>query len=109
MATTAYVGLALCSHDNTQLNTSTFDNVSVTAAGPLAGIAIGSQPASITTGPSNLSDGSTNTYYQSNTSKSAWSGLDLESGHLITKIRFAPRAGASFAAQMVGGKFQVSN
>jgi regulation of enolase protein 1 (concanavalin A-like superfamily) len=29
MSTTVYAGLCVCSHDNTQLNTSTFDNVSV--------------------------------------------------------------------------------
>jgi fibronectin type 3 domain-containing protein len=32
MASNVYVGLALTAHDNTQLNTSTFDNVSVTGA-----------------------------------------------------------------------------
>lgn len=32
MASNVYVGLALTAHDNAQLNTSTFDNVSVTAA-----------------------------------------------------------------------------
>src|SRR5438105_12999443 len=29
MGTSVFVGLAVCSHDNTQLNTSTFDNVTV--------------------------------------------------------------------------------
>jgi hypothetical protein len=32
-----YVGLAVCAHDNTKLNTSSFDNVSVTAGVGAAG------------------------------------------------------------------------
>jgi regulation of enolase protein 1 (concanavalin A-like superfamily) len=37
MAATVHIGLALTSHDNTQLATATFDNVSVTAGPPAAG------------------------------------------------------------------------
>jgi hypothetical protein len=34
--------------------------------------------------------------------------LDLGGLHTITSIKFAPRNGGAYAAQMIGGKFQVA-
>jgi hypothetical protein len=107
-ASTAYVGLALTSHNDGVLNTSTFTNVGITQSGALMGQTIGAQPASLNTSASNLLDGNTSTYYQSSTTNNAWAGLDLGGPHTITSIKFAPRNGGAYAAQMIGGKFQVS-
>jgi hypothetical protein len=72
-------------------------------------MAIGSDPVSLATSPSKLVDGNTATYFQSSKTTGAWAGLDLGGGHTITGIQFAPRNGGTYAAQMIGGKFQVSN
>jgi hypothetical protein len=105
IGTTAYVGLALTSHDNMKLNTSVFDNVSVMPA--LSGRAIGTAPASRTTSASTLSDGLTTTYYESSVANGSWTGMDLGSPRRITEILFAPRP--RFEMRLRGGKFQASS
>jgi hypothetical protein len=54
-------------------------------------------------------DGDLTTYFDAPEpiAEGAWVGLDLGSPHVITRIRYAPRAG--FEERMVGGRFQASN
>jgi hypothetical protein len=113
LSSTYYVGLALTSHDNTQLNTATFDNVSVTAGSagaPLAltGTVFGAAAANSSVSAEKLFDGNMATYYQSaSPGQASWAGLDLGTQRTITEITFAPRSG--FASQMVWGNFEASN
>lgn len=109
MGTTVYVGLSLTSHDTEQLNTSTYDNVTVQQGAALAGAAM-SDSAATPTAPltaKSVTDGSLDTYYQSTRATGAWVGLDFGSSRTITQISFAPRKG--YEAKLVGGKFQASN
>jgi hypothetical protein len=56
MNATIHVGLALTSHDNTKLNTSTFDNVSISQVAPKGGVPF----ATITATAAKLNIASTN-------------------------------------------------
>lgn len=108
MAASIYVGLAVTARDNTKLNTSSFDNVSVTAATTLTNAAlIGSTPKSAATSASAMVDGSMTTYFESADATGAWVGVDFGSPKTITHVKFAPRKGHQ--GRMIGGTFQVSN
>jgi hypothetical protein len=90
-----YVGLALTSHNNAQLNTAVFDNASVTNAGGLQAVAARAPAASETSG-------STSTL-----TSSVWSGIDFGAPKTVTTMKFIPAAGQ--AQHMVGGRFVASN
>jgi len=108
MAANIYVGLSVTARDNTKLNTSSFDSVSVSSSTTLASAAItSSAPATLTTAASKLLDGSVATYFQSAAANGAWVGVDFGKARTITGIKFAPRSG--FESRMIGGTFQVSN
>jgi hypothetical protein len=108
MPASIHVGLAVTARDNTKLNTSTFDNVSVTAAAALSSAAlISSTPRTSKTSASASVDGSLSTYFESSAADGAWVGVDFGSAKTITQIKFAPRKG--FQGRMIGGTFQVSD
>ena len=52
-------------------------------------------------------DGNFSTFYAANSASGDWIGLDLGADQVVTKIKFAARAG--FEYRMDGGVFQVSN
>ena len=97
--TSVLVGLAVTSHDNTKLNTSVFDNVSVTPASQLQSSAIVSA-AQLSAGSALGLDSSTNL-------SNVWLGSDFGSPKWITQIRFIPVAGRE--SKTVNGRFQGSN
>jgi hypothetical protein len=108
MANDIYVGLAVTARDNTKLNTSSFDSVSVSSSTALASASlISSTPKTTATSATALIDGSVNTYFESTAADGAWVGMDLGKARTITGIKFAPRK--DFQARMIGGTFQVSN
>jgi regulation of enolase protein 1 (concanavalin A-like superfamily) len=120
MGSSIYAGLCLTSKNNTKLNTSAFDNVSVstTLNGPAVVGPITAAPhATDTKGAGSgkgddrsadlAMDGNVNTFFQSDVASGSWIGLDLGSAKTITEVRFAPRNG--FAGRMRGGVFQASN
>lgn len=94
MATNATAGLAVCSHNNTVLNTSTFDNVSVSTA-PSNGLPISATSESGDDGGGHTVattiDGSYSTYWQSTTngSNSAYVQYDLGSTQSVNSVKIA--------------------
>ncbi len=112
MASTLYVGLALTSHNNAALNTSTFDNAVVQSAAALKGAVLSSAiktPANAVGASSapNALDGDLSTYFNATTASGNWVGVDFGSAKVITAIKYAPRSG--YASRMIGGKLQASN
>ncbi|GGA61489.1 hypothetical protein GCM10011507_11240 [Edaphobacter acidisoli] len=94
MATNATAGLAVCSHNNTVLNTSTFDNVNITAA-PSNGLPISATAESGDDGGGHTVamtiDGNYSTYWQSTTngSNSAYVQYDLGSTQSVNSVKIA--------------------
>ncbi|HZY63993.1 MAG TPA: chitobiase/beta-hexosaminidase C-terminal domain-containing protein [Edaphobacter sp.] len=94
MATNALAGLAVSSHDNTKLNTSTFDNVSISNGGS-NGLAIAATAESGDDGGGHTVgatvDGNYNTYWQSTTngSNSAWVQYDLGGNQTVHSVKIA--------------------
>lgn len=94
MATNATAGLAVCSHNNTVLNTSTFDNVSLAAA-PSNGLPIVASTESGDDGGGHTVamtyDGNYSTYWQSTTngSNSAYVQYDLGSTQSVNSVKIA--------------------
>ncbi|HEU5342537.1 chitobiase/beta-hexosaminidase C-terminal domain-containing protein [Edaphobacter sp.] len=94
MATNATAGLAVSSHNNTVLNTSTFDNVSITTGGS-SGLAIAATSESGDDGGGHnvatTIDGNYNTYWQSTTngSNSAYAQYDLGSSQTVHSVKIA--------------------
>ncbi|HEY0009927.1 MAG TPA: PA14 domain-containing protein, partial [Tepidisphaeraceae bacterium] len=74
--------------------------------GKLSGTVIGTD-APAATNRDKAFDGNLSTFFDASSAGGAWAGLDLNSSRWVRKISFAPRA--SFAARMIGGKFQASN
>lgn len=111
MASTVRIGLVVTSHNNALLSTSTFTNVSVTAAAAakLTGTVIGTSGSYNNLGNdiTKVFDGNLNTYFDAPTPSGAWVGLDLGSSRLVTQVRYAPRF--NYANRMVGGRIQGSN
>jgi hypothetical protein len=107
MSSSIHVGLSLTSHDNTKLNTSIFDSISVTSGTTLKLANRASSAAQPATPAKHVIDGKTATYFESTLPDGAWVSLDLGSAKTITQIKFAPRSG--YGARLVGGKFQASN
>lgn len=94
MATNATAGLAVSSHNNTVLNTSTFDNVSI-ATGGGSGLAIAATSESGDDGGGHTVamtiDGNYSTYWQSTTngSNSAYVQYDLGSSQTVHSVKIA--------------------
>jgi plastocyanin/regulation of enolase protein 1 (concanavalin A-like superfamily) len=112
MGQTIYVGLAVNSHDDSQVVTSTFDNVSIgtiaSSPGSIAGTPLSSRiTASSALKPSVLLDGSTSTFFQATSADNAWIGFDFGRPRKIDLIDFAPRDGYAF--RINGGRFEASN
>lgn len=91
MATNALAGLAVSSHDNTVLNTSTFDNVSIAPAGlSIFGTAESGDDGGGDTVAMTI-DGDHSTYWQSTTngSNSAYVQYDLGSNQTVGSVKIA--------------------
>jgi hypothetical protein len=96
MGATAYVGLAVTSHNTAALNTSTFDNVSVT---PYANLAAGRTVTATSVAAGSLAanavDGSTSTAWASAAGGSQSISVDLGASKAISHVQL--NWGASYA------------
>jgi hypothetical protein len=79
MGTTAYVGLALTSHDDTVLNTATFTNVSISNVGPTITTAATATPATVTGTTTALSVVATDDHGESNLTYT-WTATTVPAG-----------------------------
>ena len=75
----------------------------------LTGEVLGTAPSSPNGVRENAFDGSFDTYFSASASSNAWIGLDLGSRHVITRISYAPRTGASYSSRMLLGLFEGAN